>query len=104
MRELSATRTLRPPASSSTTSAPKTEAGSRGASASARSQARPVPGRTNTMPCLLLGEDQLAVGGDAQAVVPPVGLPDRLAAAGGELGSPEAARALGGRRRPGPPL
>src|SRR3954451_24254640 len=43
------------------------------------------------------GEDQLAVGGDAQAIVLPVVLEDRLALAGQELADLEAAQPTGRR-------
>src|ERR1700730_4599262 len=95
MREISATFTSRPDASLIATSA-RAPAGARllivMAPISIKAAARSV--RAAMGPGPLFRENELAVGGDAQAVVLPVVDEDRLAAAGQQLGDDDAYRTL----------
>src|SRR3954451_18363162 len=107
MREASAIRTCRPPASVMVVSAVNACTGMLSASAAASIHTRPRLERDRRMRylsglgiSLSFGQDQLAVGCDAQTVVLAIVLQDRLALACQQLAHFEAARAAGVRGRP----
>jgi hypothetical protein len=89
MREESVTRTLRPPASTTVTSA-RDIAGAPATASSA--QANAMRNRRPFMFHLSLRQDQLAVRRDAQAVLLPLMLQDRFSCSAQELAHIEARR------------